>query len=86
MAGTPQGNIDQPPVKQAPPLPTPTTVPATPTPVPTETAVVILDPDYDGDGYPASVDCNDKDPKVNPAALEDPQDGIDNNCNGDLFK
>lgn len=86
VAGTPQGNIDQLPVKQAPPLPTPTTVPATPTPVPTETAVVILDPDYDGDGYPASVDCNDKDPKVNPAALEDPQDGIDNNCNGDLFK
>lgn len=37
------------------------------------------DPDGDGDGFPASVDCNDADPAINPDALE-ACDGIDNNC------
>jgi hypothetical protein len=37
--------------------------------------------DFDRDGYPASVDCNDSDPTIHPAAFE-LCDGIDNNCDG----
>ncbi|MEJ2591910.1 MAG: putative metal-binding motif-containing protein, partial [Candidatus Thiodiazotropha sp.] len=46
--------------------------------------------DVDGDGFSPDggncgpMDCNDSDPAVNPAALENCGDGIDNNCNGRL--
>lgn len=40
------------------------------------------DPDRDGDGYPASVDCNDSDPRVYPGAPDPPFDGHDWNCDG----
>jgi hypothetical protein len=43
-----------------------------------DTACVI---DEDCDGFPAATDCNDKDPKINPGAVEE-CDGKDNNCNG----
>lgn len=50
---------------------------------PPPTDEVIVDPDNDGDGYPFSTDCNDKDPKINPDAVETPDDKVDSNCNGD---
>jgi hypothetical protein len=45
-----------------------------------ETGDSITDPDGDGDGFPASVDCVDTDPAINPDADEH-CDGFDNNCN-----
>lgn len=71
IAGIPSGDLSQLPIIQSPPTPVPTT---------TE---VITDPDDDGDGYPFSNDCNDKDPKINPAAVEIADDNVDSNCNGD---
>ena len=44
--------------------------------------LVVVDTDRDGDGFDTSVDCDDHDPAVNPAATEIPGDGIDNDCNG----
>ncbi len=41
-----------------------------------------VDPDRDFDGYPASIDCNNFDPRINPGTSEVCGDGIDNNCNG----
>jgi len=41
------------------------------------------DPDQDGDGYPASEDCDDTDPSINPGAVDIPNDGIDQNCDGE---
>ncbi|MEE2828812.1 MAG: putative metal-binding motif-containing protein [Myxococcota bacterium] len=39
--------------------------------------------DSDGDGYrPCNNDCDDNDPTVNPVALEDCEDGVDNDCDG----
>jgi CSLREA domain-containing protein len=41
--------------------------------------------DLDGDGYTVCArDCQDDDPKVNPGAEELCDDGIDNDCNGDV--
>lgn len=38
------------------------------------------DADGDGDGYPASEDCDDADPAINPGATEVFYDGVDDNC------
>jgi len=41
--------------------------------------------DFDGDGYPRWIgggDCNDRDPDVNPGAMDYPDDGTDQDCNG----
>jgi hypothetical protein len=38
--------------------------------------------DYDRDGYEFGVDCSDKNPEINPGALEMCLDGVDNNCDG----
>lgn len=38
--------------------------------------------DYDQDGYPLSVDCNDRNSGMYPGASEQCNDGIDNDCDG----
>ncbi len=38
--------------------------------------------DLDGDGYPADVDCDDDNPRVNPAGDDEPYDDIDQDCDG----
>lgn len=37
-------------------------------------------PDDDGDGYSQPYDCDDTDEDINPGEVEDPADGIDNDC------
>lgn len=41
-----------------------------------------VDVDEDLDGYPQSLDCNDKDPAINPGAIEFCRDVVDNDCDG----
>ena len=47
-----------------------------------ERHAVIWAPDADNDGYYSDEDCDDTKPLVNPGALEDCSNGIDDNCNG----
>jgi len=45
---------------------------------------VAAPPDRDGDGYNKTVDCNDNDNTINPGAVEVCDDGVDNNCDGQI--
>jgi hypothetical protein len=42
------------------------------------------DSDADNDGFPFDQDCNDTDPTTNPAAQEQCDDGVDNDCDGQI--
>jgi len=49
----------------------------------TDVGVIDVALDEDNDGYNACVDCNDRNPAINPGAAE-LCDGVDNNCNGQV--
>jgi len=85
IAGTPSGDLTKLSIIPDPPKPVPTSTPKPEKVEPTDkpTNQVIVEIDYDGDGYPASKDCNDKNAKINPGAVETPNDKVDSNCNGD---
>jgi CSLREA domain-containing protein len=81
IAGTPQGDLNLLAIIPAPPTPVPTKTPVVEEkPKPTQTEALV---DDDGDGYPFSLDCNDKNAKIHPGAVETPDDKVDSNCNGD---
>jgi hypothetical protein len=48
-------------------------------------AICLVEIDMDGDGFGSSVDCDDQDPAINPAAIELPGTTVDENCDGVLL-
>lgn len=38
--------------------------------------------DGDGDGYPSTVDCRDDNPAIHPGVIDQPGNGVDENCDG----
>jgi hypothetical protein len=56
--------------------------PATGTEADGPTIIRHCGPDSDGDGYDDSIDCAPNDPGINPCAVDVPNDGIDQNCDG----
>lgn len=85
VAGTPSGDLNLLPVIQPPPTPVPTATEKPPDKQPTaqQQPTQQAELDFDQDGYGVNSDCNDKDAKINPGAVETPDDKIDSNCNGD---
>lgn len=64
---------------------TPDTAPSIEPGLPPDTGdppVATTDPDHDGDHFPASLDCDDLDPEVNPGVRSDACDGADADCDG----
>jgi hypothetical protein len=45
---------------------------------------IVAAPDEDGDDYPAGLDCDDHNCHANPGHLELCDDGVDNDCDGQI--